>query len=383
MFSRTEMTALIEAAPEVAVSLYLPTQTHGRETRQNPIMLKNLLRQVSGALAERNLPESGIEALLAPAAQLIDDYDFWQHQDEGLVIFLSDDGLRMQKLPVRVPERAVIGTAFHIAPLLPLLAKDADYVVLALTADATQVLQGTRTGLTATQVPDMPASIEAIDNNTDYEGPLQSHGFGRPNTGGQSMPKTQVYGDSPEEWRKGLLVVYARRAASALAAFLSGEPKPVVVIADAEIGGHVRNDVQLAPMVAGFVEVNPATLDEDGLRAAARDVIEPLQDEKTEDALDLLQALRGRGDRTASFDPADIVTAALEGRIGRLFVARETVHQETAEADARDGDHKVLSGSLDQLDEAARLTLRNGGEVLLVGQERLPDSTAMAAVFRY
>ena len=43
MNSKTEQIDLIDAAPPIGISFSLPTQTDGRETRQNPIMLKNLL----------------------------------------------------------------------------------------------------------------------------------------------------------------------------------------------------------------------------------------------------------------------------------------------------------------------------------------------------
>lgn len=389
MFSRPDLTTLIEATPEVAVSLYLPTQTHGRETRQNPIMLKNLLRLAAEALAARNVADAEVEALLAPAADLVEDYDFWQHQDQGLAIFLSDAGIQMHKLPIAVPERAVTGAAFHIAPLLPLQERDAVFVVLTLTADATQAWLGTRFGLAALDVPDLPASIEALDNDTDYEGPLQSHGFGRPNTGGQSMPKTQVYGDSPEEWRKGRLVDFARRAGAALAAYLARDPKPVVVVADAEIGGHVRNDAALAPLVAGFVEINPATLNEDALHTAVSKVTGPLQAKAVDDALERLGTLLGRGDATASLDPAHITAAAEEGRVGQLFLAREQVLRGASDPDsatepeAATEPDATLPGPLDHLDKAARLTLSNGGDVWLVSQDRLPEGTGAAAVLRY
>ena len=385
MFSRTDLTTLIEAAPNVAVSLYLPTQTHGRETRQNPIMLKNLLGQAANALAQRNVAEREVEALLAPAAQLVEDYDFWQHQDLGLRVFLSDAGIQIHKLPIPVPELAVIGPGFHITPLLPLQEQDAVFVILTITAEAVQVWEATRFSLTAVKVANLPASIESLDEAPDYEGSLQSHGFGRPNTGGQNMPKTQVYGDSPEEWRKGRLVEFGRRVGSALAAHLARDPKPVVVVADAAVGGHMRNDVALAPMVAGFVEVNPATQDEADLLAAASSVMQPLHDKAVDAALERLDTLLGRGDATACVDPSQIMTAARDGRVDQLFLGRDTVLRGTL--DSETGAVLVTDAgeaeTLDLLDKAAQMTLGNGGGVWLVAPDRLQEGTAMAAILRY
>ncbi|MFN4128680.1 MAG: hypothetical protein ACK4GC_02515 [Paracoccaceae bacterium] len=385
MFSKIDLTTLIEAAPDVAVSLYLPTQTLGRETRQNPIMLKNLLAQAADALAERDMTAREVEAFLAPAAALVEDYDFWQHQDHGLALFLSDAGMQIHKLPIPVPELAVTGAGFHIAPLLPLQEQDAPFMILTMTAEAAKVWQATRFSLTAKEVADLPASIESLDEEADYEGPLQSHGFGRPNTGGQSMPKTQVYGDSPEEWRKGRLVEFARRAGLALAAYLARHPQKVVVVADAAVGGHVRNDVALTDLVAGFVEVNPATLSEDELLTTASAVMQPLHDNAVGAALERFDALLGRGDATGCIDPAALVSAAQDGRVDQLFLARDAVLRGTLDPETK----AVLvtdaekTGTLDLLDKAAQMALGNGGVVWLVAQDRLPEGTAMAAILRY
>lgn len=379
MFSTNDLTDLIEATPAMAVSIYMPSQTQGRETLQNPIMLKNLLGQARTQLSLRGLSGPEAEALLAPAVDLVEDYDFWQNQDVGLVLFLSDAGIQAHKLPIPVPERVVAAPGFHIAPLLPLQEKDAAFLVLTMTADAACVWQATRFSMTAINVADLPDSIESLDALPDYESSLQSHGFGRPNTGGQNMPKTQVYGDSPEEWRKGRLVEFARRASVALAAYLARKPQCLVVVADAAIGGHVVNDDALSQQVAGFVEVNPATLDEEGLLGAAMAMMRPIHDRSRTDALDRFDAQRGRGDATACADAERVVTAAREGRVDQLFVSEEATS--AVSPDLRG----IEAGPVlpDPVDEAARWTLRNGGGVWVVAPHRLPDGVLMAATLRY
>ena len=42
MFTRSDLTTLMEAAPPLGVSIFLPTHVLGRATRQDPIRLKNL-----------------------------------------------------------------------------------------------------------------------------------------------------------------------------------------------------------------------------------------------------------------------------------------------------------------------------------------------------
>lgn len=57
MFPRKTLIDLIENAPKIGVSLYLPTQTQGRETRQNPIMLKNQLGSAREQLVSLGVSE--------------------------------------------------------------------------------------------------------------------------------------------------------------------------------------------------------------------------------------------------------------------------------------------------------------------------------------
>ena len=43
MFTTFDLNALMTAAPQLGVSMFLPTHTLGREIRQDPIRLKNLV----------------------------------------------------------------------------------------------------------------------------------------------------------------------------------------------------------------------------------------------------------------------------------------------------------------------------------------------------
>jgi len=379
MLSRTDLTTLIEATPKIAVSLYMPMETVGRETRQNPIRLKNLLKEARDELSVQDVSETEIDALLAPAVELIDDNDFWQYRSPGLALFLTDAGMQQIDLPEAVPEMASVSAGFHITPLVPFQEKDAVFVILSISAATVRVWQASRFEITAMKVPDMPASIEALDEEPDYEGNVQSHGYGRPYSGGKNMPKTQVYGDSPEEWRKGRLLEYARRIAMALSAHLARDPLSIVVVADAEIGGHVLQHQAIAPLIAGFVEINSDSLDEAGLLDVASEVMQPIRDETLDAAIEQVDAAIGRGD--GCIDPGELGIAAEGGRIDQLFLA-----EPAAVAAGDDLDDTTLAAELvrrDARERVVQLTLRSGGKIWVVAPDRLPDGVSIAATLRY
>src|SRR5687767_13200479 len=88
----------------MSVSIYLPTTPIGREARQGPISLKNLLREAEQKLTEGGLRGPEAMDLLAPAESLLTDDEFWGHQSSGLALFLSTAGIRYYRLPQHFEE---------------------------------------------------------------------------------------------------------------------------------------------------------------------------------------------------------------------------------------------------------------------------------------
>ena len=123
MFSRTDLEELVTMEVQPAISIYLPTHVAGREGRQDPIRLKNLLSAAAERLgASRRLPK--INALLPLAQRLVEDGAFWRsqhHEQQGLAIFRAPGFDRVHQLPIAVPEEMMLGSHFHIKPLLSFL----------------------------------------------------------------------------------------------------------------------------------------------------------------------------------------------------------------------------------------------------------------------
>ncbi|MBA3326456.1 MAG: hypothetical protein H0T41_14715 [Rhodobacteraceae bacterium] len=74
MFTKADLSALMEAAPPLGVSIFLPTHVRGAEIRQDPIRLKNLTAEAREKLIATGLNRAEAEELLAPAQALVEDY---------------------------------------------------------------------------------------------------------------------------------------------------------------------------------------------------------------------------------------------------------------------------------------------------------------------
>ena len=153
---RTDLQRLAVGRQGPCVSVFLPTHRAGREVEQAPIRLKNLLRQATDALKTDGVRAPEIDRLLAPLRRLLDDRLFWQYQSDGLALFSRPGWWRSFRVPLDLPELAVVDDRFHVSPLLPLLVVDGHFFVLALSQNQIRLLEGTRDRVEEVDLPGVP-----------------------------------------------------------------------------------------------------------------------------------------------------------------------------------------------------------------------------------
>ncbi len=115
-----DLKELAETTANPCVSILMRTHRSGPETPQGAIRFKNLLGQ-----AKKKLEEAGHDcSILDPVESLSTSSDFWQHQNEGLAIFLAPDDCRVIKLQGSVDEHVSVGDSFFLLPLVRQLSAD-------------------------------------------------------------------------------------------------------------------------------------------------------------------------------------------------------------------------------------------------------------------
>ncbi|GER90722.1 hypothetical protein KDW_48840 [Dictyobacter vulcani] len=85
--SRFEVKTLMEEYHDPCVSLFQPVEHVGPETRQNPLRLRNQLREVEKQLDQNPHFATRKVELLKPLLNLLNDEDFWLESGQGLAIF--------------------------------------------------------------------------------------------------------------------------------------------------------------------------------------------------------------------------------------------------------------------------------------------------------
>lgn len=384
MFLRNDLDELLTCDIRPAVSIYLPTHPAGREVRQDAIRLRNLLSTAAKRLCTQlRAPETA--ELLQPARRLVDDEEFWRHQELGLAVFLAPGFDRAHRLPIEVAEELAVADHFSIRPLLPLIDSAGWFWLLTVSARRTRLFQGARWSFDECRGVDLPQGVAALREETVYEEAHYAAPTGRPSRGAPGLAKAQSFGEAPDELQKTELIELLHRVAAAVEPVVRRRPAPVILAAQPEIQGNFRDLAHWKELLPEGILENPDAMTADELHRKAWRLLEPRLDKDRADALGRLNALLGTGNAKATINSEEIVKAARYARIDELFLCdgaplwgfflegqdRVAVHPEPAEGDG------------DLFDYAALMTLRQGGSVTVVDRAQLPPNGAAAAILRY
>lgn len=379
--TRNDIRRLINGEQEPCVSIYLPTHRAGVDTLQDPIRLKNLLRETEQQLKERGSQPSAIGDLLQPLQQLVDQREFWQHQADGLALFSSLGFFRRYRVPFTVPELTVAADRFHLKPLLPAMEASKRFYILALSQNKARVYEASRQGMVELEIPDMPESPASSLRTSGTERQLQSHTAGhRSNTRRFAIFHGQ---GAVEEDRKQFLLSYFRGVDEALRRESGDERIPIVLAAVDYLCPIYRQASSNPSLLSEEIHGNPAGLSTGELHRVAWNLASSHFREDRLKAVDEYHQL-WHTQRTSKDLPA-IVTAARQGRVKILFVAvgiQEWGHIDLSSAEVvQAGDRTPRDQDL--LNLAAVETFAGGGIVYALPSDEVPGRGPIAAVFRY
>jgi hypothetical protein len=359
------------------VSIYMPTEHRGPETRQNPLRFRHAIDEALAKLTERGLRHSEAEAVVAPIARLADDHDFWQHQEDGLAIMLAPDISDTFRLPQSFDPLVVVADRFHIKPLLPLLGAGTEFYVLTLSHNHIRLLRGSRFRVSELELENVPTSVAEALWYRDPETELQYHGT---SAGGTTLA-FHGHGLGNESTNEEL-VAFFRHVDKGVSAIVNSGRAPVVLAGVAYLHPLYRHVTSLDVVEQG-IEGNADKLSADILHDRAWPLVVPAFEQQQLRARERFAADWNAGNATASGSVPEVIMAALQGRVATLFtpLGRQlwgSVDPATFEV-SMDGDESAT----DLYDVAAAATWRNGGDVYVVDPADIPGGSELAATLRY
>ncbi len=352
-----DLKQLASIAGDRCVSILMQTHRSGREVQQGPIRLKNLLKEASQKLKAAGHDDS----ILDPLVSKPNENEFWQHQGEGLAIYLTPSDCRMFRLNRSVDEKVCVGESFFVQPLIRESNSGGEHFVLSLSWDSAELFRAAGESLTMVETSALPAKFDDLVLPRDPEENLQntSHRSGG-NAAGTSTAMFHGQGEGEgkiEADRNQYLSLVGDEVAGAI--YNTG--LPLVVVATSEVTGHFEATTKV--QVDAKVDGSPSEWTSDELRDHAHKAIaHQLKPDHSEFAECFGTAM---ANSKASDDIDEILIAAKAGRVDSLMVCQHEDHSE-------------------QTNQAVLETLRSGGDVLQCSPERMPgDDIIIAAIFRY
>lgn len=369
--------ATIGAGPRVSISM--PTHRHGPDTLQGPVRLRQLLEDAESQLREHHgLAPGAIDDLLAPARELMGDEDFWQHQADGLVVYLAPDRSHRYRVPAELPEGVVVGQSFRLRPLVPLLDGDGRFHILSLSQEEIRLFEASRLAIREIELTDMPTSIDEALAQDDPDGLRARHG----NASANGRAHLHGHGGGSER-DKHEFERYVKAVDAGIRRHIGEGRDPLVLACLGHKVSVFRSLSKHPNVLPSAVEGNPVGKKPAELHAAAWELVAPHFAGAAARDWERYQQLEGEGGERATCDIVDVIGRANEGRVETLFVTqggRMRGIVNPAEQTVQRGD---APGAEDLVDAAITLTVRNRGTVHAIDADRLPLDCPVAAVLRY
>jgi hypothetical protein len=327
-----------------------------------------------------------VQKMLDPLTKLLQDSYFWQHQSDGLAIFLTSNRVRHYRLPLNFEEFVTVMDRFHIKPLLPLFTGDGQFYILALSQNEVRLLLGTRHSVSQVDIGQVGGSLAEAISSDNHQTSLQLHSSG--STGGMSGrgPATfHGHGGGSDENEKNELLRYFRLVSNGLAEFLEEGGVPLV-LAGVEYLLPIYKEANTYPhLMDTVITGNPDLLSAGELHKSAWDIVSPRFQAAYEEAVVQYRQLAGQASERVADTLEKIVPAASDGRIETLFIATGVQHWGVFDPDTNEIKlhSQMESGDQSLLDLAAVQTYLKGGIVYAVEPDKVQGSTSAAAVLRY
>jgi hypothetical protein len=380
--SKSQLRELLQVSSGPCISIFMPTHRRGAQTLQNPIRLKNLLRHVTQDLTATGLHAPEISKFLEPVSSLLGDEQFWQHQGDGLALFLSPELFRSFRLPAEFQELAIVADRFQLKSILSLVAGDGRFYVLSLSLNHVHLFLATRDKISEQPLKGVPQSLSEALSSGPPVMQLQYHTAS--GEGADHRRLTAFYhGREADIASESNLRQYFRQIDRSVCDLLKEEQVPLIVAAVEYLVPIYRETNHHAVLLDEFVRGNPDEVKPEELHSQAWAIARIYFHKSHEQAAAQYKELGGAS--LTSNDLSEIVLAAHDKRVATLFVTLGAQCWGTCDARARRVDlhETLLPGDEDLLNLAAMRTYANGGTVFAVSSDQMPDPKPAAAIFRY
>lgn len=364
---------------EIYISLYQPTHRYFPLNKQDPIVFKNLLKELEASLDQLDEKELK-ETIMAPFYDLQEDLDFWNHTLDGIAVLASKDRCIIYQLHVPVDQLAVVAHSFHLKPLLGAFQSIENFQLLVLARDSFAVFEGNQNEMKELdQKEGAPLTMKDALGDRLTEGHLTYgfHGGSGANPMYYSSVSTQQEIDNDTERYFRIVDSYVQEN------FSNESHLPLVLVSLPDHHALFHRISKNPQLLKESIAASAQELDSSDVKRKAHELINHFERERINELKDKYQS--AFSENLATSDLVLAVKGAVAGRVDTLLLEYNRI--EGGIIDRETG--RITKGDVskpyydDMLDDTAQIVLNMGGEVMLLKTEDMPGDTGIAAIFRY
>jgi len=379
----TDLRSLIAQQGKWCVSLYMPTHRLGREQQQDPVRLKNLLAKAETELLANGLRRPKAQKLMQPGEELLWDKGFWQHQSDGLAIFLSNEFFVKYRLPAGFEELLIITKSFHTKPLIPVLNRVGKFYVLFVSLKNIRLFHGSAD--TISEIPlKFPTSMQEALRTEDPQKYLNLHS-GSTSTSEAKRGSAIFHGYNPADEEKKKILRFFQSVNQGLHELLEDKNLPMILAGADHILPIFREACTYDNTLEDSLRRDPDKENLKELHEGAYQMTLPIFEENQRKAVEKFEQLNGQQSTLATHDLESAVKAAKFGQVETMFVPLN--EQMWGRYDAENNqvilEDEAGPANEDLLDLAAAETILNSGQVFAVPRQQLPGNGDLAAILRF
>lgn len=341
---------------DTCITVLLNTHRTKPDNLQDPINLKNLVKQVEERLADHN-DVRRVRALMAKLNEVVDSIDHNYNLD-SLAIFVNDDIAEFVRMPIPVEDRVLIDHTFGTRDLVRNMHQTANYYMLVISRDGARLIEASRD-----KVVEEIGGTFPMKNGTLY-----------------TTDKAQASTDKSDN----LVREFFNRVDKAVQEVYAKHPLPVLVVTEERNFHFYREIADKKSIILGHLNRNRNDEKAHHIVVDAWPIVEDINNKEIQASKsELMQAV---GQQKFLSDISEIWRAVNEGRGDKLFVQQGYFQPAVV---SEDGNVTLLSAEEahskqaidDIIDEIIEIQYQFGGTVVFL--DDLADFEGLALKTRY
>ena len=361
------------------ISLYQPTHRYSPENKQDPIMFKDLIREIENSLKQK-YQKNDLNSAMKPFYQIEEEKGFWNNTLDGLAIFANPNKCIVYKLHRPVQELIVVADSFHIKPLVRVFQSVDKYHLLGLSTNDFTLYEGNRDGFEEIEVdPEAHRTMEEVLGKQHTDSFLTHGSYG--DTGGPAM--YHGHGGKKDEIEKDIEKFFRYVDRFVLENYSKPSKLPLILVSLKEHHNIFKKISHNSYLMEEGIKGSYNSFEMEHLTEKAWEIIEPIYLEKTQNLVNSFE--NAKANSSGSDDLVQITSAAFENRVETILIESDKIIP--GKIDYNTGKIELWNikdpDFDDVLDDLAELVLKKRGEVVVLPKERMPSDKGVAAIYRY